>query len=323
MSTSSNGLSRIIQEWKTPKDSLSMLERWPEDFSRGILPIKCHSHNDYSRRVPLFEALAAGCVGIEADIWLESRNDGSADLLVGHEKESLDQSRTLSSLYTAPILSILQHQNQIPQNSSGQGNTGALRMLADNRGVFSGSPNTSIVLLLDFKTEGTKMWELVIQQLQMLREGSWLTSWTNTTGVIHRPVTVVATGNSHFDLVTSNSSYRDIFFDAPLDRLDGSSFNRNNSLYASVSFTNTIGKTRWGRLSQTQSSRVVNQVQLAEDRGLIARYWNTPSWPVGWRNRIWDSLVGLGTGILNVDDLSAANRWDWNMCLIGGLILCG
>jgi hypothetical protein len=34
------------------------------------VPVGCHSHNDYWRRVPLYSALQAGCIGVEADVWL-------------------------------------------------------------------------------------------------------------------------------------------------------------------------------------------------------------------------------------------------------------
>lgn len=41
----------------------------PADATRGVQPINCHSHNDYTRRVPLFDALRWGCTSVEADVW--------------------------------------------------------------------------------------------------------------------------------------------------------------------------------------------------------------------------------------------------------------
>lgn len=59
---------------------------------------KLHSHNDYLRNVPFWEALGAGCASIEADVLLV---DG--ELLVAHEMSTATQERTLKNLYLDPI----------------------------------------------------------------------------------------------------------------------------------------------------------------------------------------------------------------------------
>ena len=50
----------------------------------------------------------------------------------------------------------------------------------------------------------------------------------------------------------------------------------------------------------------------AHDKGLKARYWDTPTWPVGLRNHIWKILVEEGADFLNVDDLRSAKLADWD-----------
>jgi hypothetical protein len=42
-----NGLQQIQESWKMPSDSITALSPWPKDFSQGITPVQCHSHNDY------------------------------------------------------------------------------------------------------------------------------------------------------------------------------------------------------------------------------------------------------------------------------------
>lgn len=76
----------------------------PIDLTRGILPIPCHSHNDYWRRVPLFDAIYAGCTSVEADVWLFDRDD---ELYVGHNTASLTPDRTLARLYVNPLMELL------------------------------------------------------------------------------------------------------------------------------------------------------------------------------------------------------------------------
>lgn len=62
--------------------------------------IKLHSHNDYLRQAPFWEAFEAGCASIEVDVILQ---DG--ELMAAHEKASIDPNRTLKSLYLEPIRS--------------------------------------------------------------------------------------------------------------------------------------------------------------------------------------------------------------------------
>ncbi|TPG71898.1 hypothetical protein [Hymenobacter nivis] len=57
-----------------------------------------HSHNDYWRPHPLFDALALGFQSVEADVFLVD-----STLLVGHEAAALRPGRTLESLYLDPL----------------------------------------------------------------------------------------------------------------------------------------------------------------------------------------------------------------------------
>ncbi|XMA20486.1 hypothetical protein WAI453_013277 [Rhynchosporium graminicola] len=178
------------------------LNWYPTDFTRDIQPIACHSHNDYWRRVPLFSALRHGCIGVEADVWLY--ND---DLLVGHNTASLQRSRTFRSLYIDPLVKILENANQKTDFHNGTSN-----------GVFDVDPEQSLTLLIDVKTDGNETWGWVLKQLEPLRERGWLTFVEGD--VVHkRSVTVVGTGNARFDVLTENETYRDAFFDAPLDTM--------------------------------------------------------------------------------------------------------
>lgn len=134
-----NGLQRIRDSWKMPSDSITALFPWPKDFSQGITPVQCHSHNDYWRNVPLFDALAAGCVGVEADVWLDKTSN---NLLVGHRASSLSADRTLQSAYIEPLTTILTQINQ------------GVNATVPRSGVFETFPNASLTLLIDVKTDG-------------------------------------------------------------------------------------------------------------------------------------------------------------------------
>ena len=57
-----------------------------------------HSHNDFLRQTPLWDALSLGFISIEVDIYLV---EGA--LLVSHDEEDLDATKTLQSLYLDPL----------------------------------------------------------------------------------------------------------------------------------------------------------------------------------------------------------------------------
>ena len=292
----------FVDHWGEPGKISKDLLRWPTDFSRDIQPVPCHSHNDYWRKIPLYSALQAGCISIEADVWL-----AEDDLHVGHSRSSLTSTRTFRNLYINPLLDLLAKQNPTTNFHPDRG--------SPPNGVFDTAPAQTVVLLVDFKTDGHVLWPYVHAQLEPLRQAAFLTSFDGTS-VIERPVTVVATGNAPFDLLVANSTYRDIFFDAPLGRMgmegaiDSSSFNSTNSFYASTSFGASIGSV-WSSPSAAQLKQIRAQIKAAHSQGLKARYWETPSWPRGLRNHVWNILVKEGVDVLNVDDLRAATQGTW------------
>ncbi len=177
----------------------------------GVFPIACHSHNDYWRPRPLFTALEHGCSAIEADVWL-SLDD---EVLVGHNTASLSLDRTLSTLYLNPIVEILDRANpQAVEVERYSRESGPEEKCLS--GVFDTAPQTSLVLLIDFKSNGSELWPAVHSRLDPLRRKGYLT-YFNGTSVTEGPVTVVVSGNACLDDVVENVHYRDMFLDAPLE----------------------------------------------------------------------------------------------------------
>ncbi|OTB06070.1 hypothetical protein M426DRAFT_319144 [Hypoxylon sp. CI-4A] len=299
---------KIFGNWGKSGTGTEDLAWYPTDFLRDIVPIRCHSHNDYWRKVPLFSALHAGCIGVEADVWLF---DDDPALYVGHDTAALTPNRTFQSLYVNPLVDLINRTN--PQTEFYNDT---------RRGVFDYDPEQTVILLVDIKTDGAETWPHVLSQLEPLRSRGWLTSFED--GEVHqRQVTVVGTGNTPFDLVVKNSTHRDVFFDAPLadmwedpDSPDTEStkeditYDETNSLYASTSFGDAIGFILGG-FSDEQLRKIRGQIKGAHRRGLKVRYWDTPGWPIGIRNKVWHMLMEEGADILNVDDLKSASRREW------------
>ena len=312
----SNGYEQIVSTWVEPGSPNFNISTWPKDLSSGIKPVSVHSHNDYLQRVPLFDALAVGCEGVEADVWLVE-----GELLVAHTSDSLTRNRTLRSLYIDPLVQILEQQNKnIPAN-------------AVPHGVFALNETQPLTLLVEMKADAFATWPVLYQQLEPLRTRDWLTYY-NGTDLVHRPITVVGTGLTPFSLVLSATANgtnktdtrllrRDIFFDAPLTNLSSGLYNATNSLYASSSLGDAVGKIHFGSLNNRQLDTIDTQTKLASELGLKARYWDTPSWPISWRNGIWIQLTEHGVGMLNADDVVPASRWNWDWCTVLGVNVCG
>ncbi|KAK2613134.1 hypothetical protein N8I77_000063 [Diaporthe amygdali] len=292
------GLVRIpndpFDNWFGHDVSGTRPEVWSEErqlFLRKVLPVPVHSHNDYERRIPLFEALGSGCISVEADVHLKDN-----DLLVGHSDANLHKDVTLRSLYLEPLQRILEAQN-----------VGTMT----RRGVFDRAPEQTLVLLVDFKSSGPEAFAKMDAQLESLRDLDFLTYWNGTTRIM-RPLTIVASGNSNFDSVLAlNATHRDIFWDAKLERLVAGDdnldnepptykFNQSNSYFASTEFRNAMLY-----VSPNDTGTSSSQLEQARVRGLLTRYWDTPSEPPNLREVVWRVLVDAGVGVLNVDDLGA------------------
>ncbi|KAF2021401.1 hypothetical protein BU24DRAFT_417064 [Aaosphaeria arxii CBS 175.79] len=270
--------------------------RYPTDLTRGIIPKPFHSHNDYWRDVPFYSGLSWGAISTEADVWLINET-----LYVGHEISALTTARTLSSLYIEPILDTLHRQNP----------STAFTQFPTSNGVFDTSSGQTLYLFIDFKTAGPETFSAVQAALEPLQKGKWLTT-SDGKSLTTRPVTVIGTGNTPLDLVRSQNP-RFIFYDAPLSKLGRAAANaefsdltENESPIASTNFADSFGDVRKLDLNDTQLDTLRSQVDAAHKRGIKARYWNQPEWPIATRNAIWRTLWDEGVDILNVDDLEAA-----------------
>ncbi len=94
---------------------------------------------------------------------------------------------------------------------------------------------------------------------------------------------------------------------------DANAYNTGNSYYASVSFAEAIGLLEDGGFSDHQLELLRGQIEGAHRRGLKARYWDLPFWPISLRNHVWDVLVKEGVDLLNVDDLKGATKRNWKI----------
>ncbi len=72
-------------------------------------PILIHSHNDYTRAVPFYQAYAQGVASVESDLYYI---DGK--LLVAHNKEDVSADRTFENLYVEPAVKMFRQNGGHP-----------------------------------------------------------------------------------------------------------------------------------------------------------------------------------------------------------------
>ncbi|OAP65447.1 hypothetical protein AYL99_01419 [Fonsecaea erecta] len=325
-------------------DPTAMWKKDLDALTADVQPVMCHSHNDYWRREPLYSAIAAGCTGVEADVWLLGN-----ELYVAHTASGIRRNRTLETLYLDPLKQILDHRNTLPDFLDPAALDSSRRV-----GVFDTKPEQSLVLLVDiknkpigaFKNKPEEAWSRLHALLARFRDRKYLT-YLNGSDLVSGPLTVVVSGHAPFSRVVQNSTYRDIFYDAPLHDLAdlpgispqsspstalnvraddttpsielvsqppaglATSYSSSNSYYASTSFRRSIGRPYHSSLTQPQLDKIRRQIRSAHARGLKVRYWDIPAWPIGLRDYLWRVLVREGVDYLSVDDIEDVRWKDW------------
>ncbi|BGP54889.1 hypothetical protein JCM8202_003398 [Rhodotorula sphaerocarpa] len=270
---------------------------YPSDLTRDIQPKNIHSHNDYWRKVPLFDAVSVGCRSVEADVHLVDN-----ELLVGHSRVSLAHPRTLHGLYLDPIMEMLRMQN--PEAS------GATASLTN--GIFDVDPSVSLQLIVDYKTDGPELHNAVIEALSEFRALDLLTnvdmSDPSNPSLNVRPLTVVCSGNCPLASVDAQLPVRDIFLDAPLLDIANSSYTRWNSALASTSYRKMAGWAGSFDVDKVMEAKIKELVAAAREKGIASRFWETPGWPSFARDHVWKSMLRLGVDWINADNLKAATE---------------
>jgi len=187
-----------------------------------------------------------------------------------------------------------------------------------HNGIFDSSSGQTVYLWIDLKTDGESTLQAVLSALKPLQQAGYLTTTDGKT-VTQGVITAIGTGNTpqSFFLPTdpaSTSSPRYIFFDAQLATLNQSANAAITHLItpiASARFSSQVGEVRQEGLNDTQIGILRDQIQYAESKGIGARYWDTPGWPIGTRNSVWRTLIDEGAALINVDDLwAAADFWE-------------
>jgi hypothetical protein len=289
-----------------------------EQLNKDQVVKSIHSHNDYLRQTPLFDALKLGINSVEADVWflpsklMDSDPNYQDNLYVGHHSYLLTQQKTLHNLYLAPIMDLLDEINQYNKS-----------VVQDfKRGVFFEDPVRSLYLHIDLKNTPDAIFDILEKKLAPFKEKGYLTVYDSQREEWRSgPLTIVVTGKIPFEQIEAQVE-RTMFIDAPLelllrDEMEFSSrFSSTNSIFSSASLKRLTGSGKAlnkhsNELSEGQLNAITTAIQRAHALGLKVRIWDTPSWPISDMHNVWRQLVNVGVDLLNVDDLARATTEQW------------
>jgi len=231
-----------------------------------------HSHNDYLRETPLLEALSLGFISIEVDIHLV----GGA-LLVGHDEEDLDPTKTLQSLYLDPLRD---------------------HVRAHNGWVYQSE--YSLDLLIDIKSDAKSTYE---ELRNVLGQYSDMLTTYSETRVQPGAISVIVSGNRPRSLMMAED-VRLVTYDGRIEDL-GSTVPLNFIALISDNWENHFDWRGRGDLSEQDFRRLSERLEEAHRSGYRLRFWNIPT-PYGRAiERVWGQLLDAGVDLLSVDDINA------------------
>ncbi|WP_406010294.1 phosphatidylinositol-specific phospholipase C/glycerophosphodiester phosphodiesterase family protein [Streptomyces sp. NBC_00637] len=248
-------------------------DAFADGHEHGPRPLRrAHAHNDFEHPRPLLDALDHRFGSVEADIFLV---DG--ELLVAHSADQLDPTRTLESLYLAPL---------------------AARVRAHHGSVYRGY-RQPLQLLIDIKTEGSSTYLALDRQLG--RHKGLFTTFAHGS-VRPGPVTAVVSGDRAARTPMEAQAVRRAFYDGRLADLGTS-----ESSFAPLISDNWTLNFTWlglGAFPEAERQKLRTIVGAAHARGQQVRFWATPDLAGPARDALWTELLAADVDYLNTDDLA-------------------
>lgn len=257
----------------TPSAASAAAAATPDRPDARVSPLpQAHAHNDYEHDRPLQDALSHGFTSVEADVWLV---DG--ELLVAHDREDVDPSHTLESVYLDPLVDRTRREGG--------------RVYRGYDGVFQ--------LLIDVKSEAGPTYAAVHEALVEHRH---IMSTFRDGRVRQDAVTAVISGNRDLPAMQAQR-LRYAGYDGRMGDL-ASGVPASDLPLLSDSWTKHFSWQGVGPMPADQRARLDDIVDRAHAAGYRVRFWATPDTPGPARDALWAELLDAGVDHLNTDDLT-------------------
>ncbi|MFJ8801882.1 phosphatidylinositol-specific phospholipase C/glycerophosphodiester phosphodiesterase family protein [Streptomyces sp. NPDC102487] len=239
---------------------------------------RAHAHNDFDHPRPLLDALDHRFGSVEADIYLVE-----GQLLVAHDPVDLDPTRTLESLYLAPL---------------------AARVRAQHGSVYRGH-RTPLQLLVDIKTEGASTYLELDRQLR--RHRHLFTTYAHGR-TRPGPVTAVISGDRAARAPMEAQTVRHAFYDGRLADL-GSAAPASFVPLISDNWTLNFSWLGAGPFPAVERAKLRTITATAHRNRQKVRFWATPDVASPEREALWRELLAADVDYLNTDDLGGLQEF--------------
>ncbi|MEU8788338.1 phosphatidylinositol-specific phospholipase C/glycerophosphodiester phosphodiesterase family protein [Streptomyces sp. NPDC048643] len=239
---------------------------------------RAHAHNDYDHPRPLLDALDHRFGSVEADIYLVGDQ-----LLVAHDPVDLDPTRTLESLYLAPL---------------------AARVRAQHGSVYRGH-RAPLQLLVDIKTEGSSTYLELDRRLR--RHRHLFTTYAHGR-VRPGPVTVVISGDRAARAPMEAQTVRHAFYDGRLTDL-GSAAPASFVPLISDNWTLNFSWLGAGPFPDAERAKLRAITATVHRNRQKVRFWATPDVAGPTREALWRELLAADVDYLNTDDLGGLQEF--------------
>ena len=235
-------------------------------FAQSIPLANAFAHNDYWHKRPLFDALDNGFTHVEADIYLRN-----GKLIVAHILPMLEKSRTLESLYLAPLMDCINGKNTLATR-----------------------PVAPITLMIDIKSNANKTYAALEVLLNKYR--SVISGYENG-AYVQRQVNIVITGNKPFKMLKAEQN-RLAFIDEDLLKTYRDTLATNVYQTASCKYSKILKWNGKGEMPAAQKQKLTAFVNMAHKYGKKVRLWASPEKEV-----VWTQLLNCGVDLINTDKL--------------------
>lgn len=207
-----------------------------------------HSHNDYQRRVPIYQAYAQQLASIEIDVY-----ERNGDLVVAHDRHEVATAKTIDELYLRPILDLFKANGGKPW--------------ADSENTFS--------ILVDLKTPANPTLDILTKKLA---------KYQDVFNVEKNPygVKVIISGNRP-DPKDFHKYPSFIYFDG--DRLDYTEKELEKIAMISFSLRDNADWNGKGMFKKDQQKKVEELIEGVHKLGKPIRFWAAPDGVNAW-NRL-------------------------------------
>lgn len=238
-----------------------------------------HSHNDYTRKYPLFDALENGFTSIEIDVF-----ERKGKFLVAHTVLGIRKNKTIEKLYLERLKKIIEA----------------------NNGTVYADDTTLVEVMIDLKGE----WNIEkFKKLEQLFMGYASIFSVYRDGQLEKKaVKLIASGGADINWIKDNNprifskdaGMGDITSNWPSDIIA-----RNSAPYKSY-FT-WRGK---GEMPFKEKEKLVELCRQAKQYNRKLRFWGCPN-----NEQVWLELLNAGVGWINIDELNKFKSFYWNKFL--------